>query len=81
MPFKIQWKYFKAKTNFYYVVSKENREMIINGGRKKQSEMDTVSKLIVDMIPQVFESVSDIKDDDEEKEDNAVVCEEGYSAK
>lgn len=50
-------------------MSRDKRERIKTGSGNKEYELDTTTKTIVDMIPQFFESVSEIEDDDKEEQD------------
>lgn len=64
---KVLWKDCKAKAK--KAMSRDKRERIKTGGGNKEYEIDTTTKTIVDMIPQFFESVSEIEDDDKEEQD------------
>lgn len=59
---KILWKDLKAKAK--KSVSKMKRERIKTGGGKNDPDLDENTKIITDMIPQVFESISHVGDDD-----------------
>lgn len=75
---KVLWKDCKAKAK--KAMSKEKRERMKTGGGSNDHEIDLISKTIVDMIPQFFESVSDVQDDDKEHE-NMISNEEDNSEK
>lgn len=64
---KVLWKDCKAKAK--KAMSRDKRERIKTGGGNKDYEIDGTTKVIVEMIPQFFESVSSVQDDDKEVED------------